>query len=256
MEFSTNQPQSLPQPQTPVQRQAIRLRIQQPPSELPPNPPQDVSDAGTDDKIPLSTTPAECNSPQNRKYKLYITENDSRPNPLRGEVTTVKNDNDGPDDDEDTALEVPLSPPSFRDSDDSDSDLDGNVFDVNNDGNGNNSDVEDDDDDDGKDEMHPVNTTRNATNEITPSSSSPSLSLEKRLSDAPQRLPPRPAGVGVNGPASTNVRNDNVPKEEELQEFVESIVKGLVEIAHTITPSELIGTNTNLGIGGSGSVVK
>lgn len=251
MEPSTNQSQSLSQPQNKPQRQVIRLRIQQPPSELPPNPPQDASEADTVDKIPLTTTPAECNSPQNRRFKIYIKEDDPKPNPLRGAITMIKNGSedlcDDDDDDEDTALEVPLSPPSFRDSDESDSDIDDNVLGANNGGNGNGNNS-DDDDDDGKDEMHPVSTT-NPPNGAAPP-------FDKPLSNAPQRLPPRPAGVGIKGSESAIGTNENIPKEEELQEFVESIVKGLVEIAHTIAPSELIGTNTNLGIGGSGSVVK
>ena len=153
---------------------------------------------------------------------------------------------DDDDDDEDTALEVPLSPPSFRDSDESDSDIDDNVFGADNNENGNRN--NNDDDDDEKDEMHPVNTTNSPNGAAPP--------LKEPLSNVPQRLPPRPAGVGIKGSESAIGINENIPKEEELQEFVESIVKGLVEIAHTIAPSELIGTNTNLGIGGSGSVVK
>lgn len=211
------------QPQTPTSPQGVRIRIQKPPSELPPNPPQDVPEVGTDEQTlmlspplppPKSTEAIECDPANNRKYKLYITEDSSDFNTIREEVQVIDDD-----DDEKTSLEIPFSPLTFKEPDKSD------IFDD-----------DDDDDDDGKDEV---------------------VSGNEPLSAVPQTLPPKLAGAGTQRrPESAFVRNEEALKEGELQDFVESIVKGQVEIAHTITPDELEGTDTNLGIGGSGSVVK
>lgn len=208
------------QPPTPTSPQGVRIRIQKPPSELPPNPPQDVPEVGTDEQTlilspplpppPRSTEAIEPDTTHNRKYKLYIAEDNSGFNTPREGVQAIDDD-----DDEKTSLEIPFSPPTFKEPDKSD------VF---------------DDDDDEKDEMDSGN---------------------ESLSAVPQTLPPKLAGAGTQRrPESAFVRNEEALKEGELQDFVESIVKGQVEIAHTITPDELERTDINLGIGGSGSVVK
>lgn len=241
--------------QSQTSRQVVRLRIQQPPSELPPNPPEDNT---TDLPQPLLLPPkssSESNLSPNRRFKLYIKESDHS-NPLRDGFRIDDDDDD--DDDEVTELEVPFSPPAYRGHEENENDFD--VFDVNKDienennnnncinNNNNNVNSDDDDgDDDGKEEKEPktITSTTAATTMTT-----------KKSSSSSHILTPRPNSVAVKGHETSFIRNEEPPKEEALQEFVESIVKGRVEIAHTITPDELTGTNTNLGIGGSGSVVK
>lgn len=74
----------------------------------------------------------------------------------------------------------------------------------------------------------------------------------------PVTAAPRPAAAGIKFTEMNTVfiGKTSIPKEEELQSFVDSVVHGRADLSHTIDPSEIGGKTTRIGAGASGTVFK
>lgn len=54
----------------------------------------------------------------------------------------------------------------------------------------------------------------------------------------------------------SSILSEGPPKEEDLEAFLEAIVNGRKEVAHSVDPSEIVEMNTRLGAGACGTVFK
>ena len=78
------------------------------------------------------------------------------------------------------------------------------------------------------------------------------------LKPQPVMAAPKPAAAGIKFTEMNKVfiGKTSIPKEEELQSFVDSVVHGRTDLSHTIDPSEIGGKTTRIGSGASGTVFK